>query len=156
MNIWQINNEIREFLESNVDPETGEILNLEGLAELRLKREEKLESIALTVKNFRAEAEAVKSEKLALAERQSRLEKNADRLAQLLSDELQGQKFATAKVECGFRRSKSTEILDLDKLPSEYIEFSPKPRKAEIKSAILAGADVPGAQIVEKVSIVIK
>lgn len=156
MNIWQINSEIREFLEANVDPETGELLNLEGFEELQLQREEKLEAIALAVKNYRAEADAVKSEKLALAERQARLEKSADRLSELLAGELQGQRFSTARVECGFRKSKSTEILDLELIPAEYIEFSPKPRKSEIKAAILAGKEVPGAQVVEKMSISIK
>lgn len=159
MNIWQIyqiNSEIQRFLEEHVDPETGEILDFEGLERLSLKREEILEGLMLTVKNCRAEAEAVKAEKLALAERQSKLEKNVEKLKQFLADELHGQKFKTAKVDCSFRKSTSTEITDIGLIPADYLEYTPKPKKDDIKAAIKAGENVPGAQIIEKLSIIIK
>lgn len=159
MNIWQIyqiNSEIQRFLEDHVDPETGEILGFEGLEQLSLRREEILEGLMLTVKNCRAEAEAVKAEKLALAERQSKLENTVEKLKQFLTDELHGQKFKTAKVECSFRKSESTEITDIRLIPVNYLVYTPEPRKGEIKAAIKAGKNVPGVKIVEKLSIAIK
>lgn len=159
MNIWQIyqiNSEIQRFLEDHVDAETGEILDFEGLEQLNLKRDEIIEGLMLTVKNCRAEAEAVKAEKLALAERQSKLEKNVEKLKQFLADELRGKPFKTAKVECSFRKSESTDIIDLGLIPAEYLDYTPSAKKKEIKAAIKAGGNVPGAKIVEKLSITIK
>lgn len=156
MNIWEINSEIARFLTENTDPETGEITNTEVLGDLVLERSIKLESIALAVKNYRAEAEAVKAEKLALGERQKRLENTADRLSDILWEELSGEKFSTARVECSFRKSTVTEIFDIDKLPKKYLDLKPSPNKTRIKAAIQAGIKVRGAMLVERNSLTIK
>jgi len=62
MTLYEINAQIRAFLEENVDPETGEVLNLDALGDLELERSAKLESYALAVKNYDAEIAAVKAE----------------------------------------------------------------------------------------------
>ena len=65
MSLYKIDRE----LESLVDPETGELLDFERFAELRMERERKIEDIALWHKNEVMEAKAIREEELALAER---------------------------------------------------------------------------------------
>ena len=49
--LFEIDKAIEAFFEENVDPETGELLNIEQLDELNLAREQKCENIALLIKN---------------------------------------------------------------------------------------------------------
>ena len=50
--------EIDQAILALVDPETGEILDYEAFSELKMKREEKIEGMALWHKNLTAEATA--------------------------------------------------------------------------------------------------
>ena len=52
-----------------VDEETGEIIDLEKLEALNIERDKKVEGIALAVKNYAAEAKAIKEEEEKLAKR---------------------------------------------------------------------------------------
>ena len=66
MTIYEIDQAIMEC----VDLETGEIIDTDKLNELELERESKIEGVACWIKDLKAEAEALKNEKQALAERQ--------------------------------------------------------------------------------------
>ena len=66
MTIYEIDQAIMEC----VDLETGEIIDTEQLDKLQMEREKKLENVACWIKDLKAEAEALKNEKQALAERQ--------------------------------------------------------------------------------------
>ena len=62
MNLYEIN----EALYGCVDEETGEIIDAEKLEALSLAFDEKVENIALWIKNLLADAAAIKAEKLKL------------------------------------------------------------------------------------------
>ena len=70
MKLYEIDRSIQEILDNmSVDAETGEVtLDEEGLAALQLAREQKLEGVALCIKNLSAEAEAIRNEEKALAD----------------------------------------------------------------------------------------
>ena len=68
MTLYEINAALEAF-ESEVDEDTGEILNYDKLAELNMAKDEKRENIALYIKNLTAEAKAIREEEKALAER---------------------------------------------------------------------------------------
>ena len=72
--------EIDQALVDLVDNETGEIIDIEVFDSLQMERDEKIESIALYIKDLKAEAEALKAEKLAFAERQKVAENKAESL----------------------------------------------------------------------------
>lgn len=156
MTLYEINGKIREFLTENVDPETGEVLNLDALNDLELERSEKLESYALAIKNFRAAASAIKAEEDNLKARRERLGRTADRLSEILRSELNGEKMSTARVQVSYRRSKVTEIIDIGSIPDKFLKVTVEPKKDDIKAAINAGESVSGAAVVEKTSIIIK
>ena len=76
--------EIDEQILGCVDSETGEIIDEEKLAELNIAFDEKVENIALWIKNLLSEAEAIKQEKLKLGDRQKAAENKAESLKKYL------------------------------------------------------------------------
>ena len=154
MNIFQIDSEIMNC----VDPETGEIVNFEKLEELQLERDQKVENIALWIKNLRYEAECLKAEKDALAQREKTAKRKIEDLEDYLGYVLSGQKFETPKVKISFRKSTVVGIQNEALLPAEYIEIKVErsPNKTAIRTALKAKMKVPGAILIEKANIQIK
>ena len=147
MTIYEINDQIEQFFLQNIDEETGEILNPEKFSELELLREEKIENIALYLKNVRATSEAIKAEKLALAERQARLEKKAESLQKLLEWACEGEKFETGKVSISYRKSNRLVIDDTTGIPLEYFRVKTEVDKTRIKDALKKGVKIDGCYI---------
>lgn len=157
MTLFDINKAILDF-DYQIDEETGEILNAEDLDALQLAREEKIEGVGLWIKNLQAEAEAVKKEKDAMADRQRRLEKKAESLKRYLEWALQGEKFSTPRISMTFRRSESVSIPDEALLDDRFVNITmvKKPDKKLIKDTLKAGREVPGAELVTKQNLQIK
>ena len=153
MNLFEIENEIMNCW----DQETGEILDSNRLDQLEMERDEKIENIALYIKNLTADAKALKAEKQSFEERQKAAENKADSLKRYLANYLAGQKFSTPRVVISFRKTSSVNITDMTLIPKKYLKFAdPTPDKTMIKNAIKAGNNISGAEIVEGQSITIK
>ena len=90
MTLYEIDKAITDL----ADPETGEITDFEALDNLQMARDQKIENIACYYKNLVSDAEAIKAEKEALAERQKVAENKAARLKEYLSYALHGEKFS--------------------------------------------------------------
>ena len=75
-NLYELTAQIENF-ELEVDEETGEITNLDELDALQMERDEKIENIALWVKNLTADAAAIKAEAQNLTKRQKAAENKA-------------------------------------------------------------------------------
>ena len=76
MKLYEINNAILDC----IDMETGEIIDIDKLNKLEFEREAKIEGVACWIKDLKAEAEAIKTEKQALAERQKVAENKVESL----------------------------------------------------------------------------
>ena len=158
MTIYEIDKEILNC----IDPETGEIIDIDKLNELELEKDAKIENVACWIKELKAEAEAIKAEKLALAERQKVAENKAESLKKWLAYALNGEKFKTAKCSVSFRKSEVVEITDegLNNLMKEHDELltykAPEPNKKAIKDALKDGLNVEGVQLVQNTSTIIK
>ena len=158
MTIYEINEQILNC----IDSETGEIIDIDKLNELELERDAKIENVACWIKELKAEAEAIKSEKLALAERQKVAENKAESLKKWLAYALQGEKFKTAKCSVSFRKTESVEVTDegLNNLMKEHDELltykAPEPNKKAIKDAIKDGLSVQGVRLECNTSVIIK
>lgn len=149
--------EINAEIENCVDMETGEILDIEKLEKLQIEFDEKVENIALWIKNLNAEAEAVKKEKNALAARQKACENKEQDLRNYLSSFLNGQKFKTARVSISYRKSESVEVSDISALDPEYYKvIQPEADKTKIKNAIKNGMSLAGVSLIEKQNIQIR
>ena len=149
--------EIDEKIMDCVDLETGEIVNEEMLDALNMERGAKVENICLWIKNLKAEAEALKAEKDAFAQRQKTAENKLNSLKRYISAYLEGTPFKTARVAVSFRKTESVEIADGTVLPDEYLRFKqPEPDKAALKAALKNGAAIDGVSLVTDKSITIK
>lgn len=149
--------DIDEAILSCIDTDTGEILDSDKLNALQIEREKKLENVALWIKNLTSDAEALKAEKQAFADRQKAAENKAESLKKWLTEALAGEKFKTTRVAVSFRKSKSVQVEDIWKLDDSFVKYAePTADKAAIKKAIEAGQEVAGASLVENVSCSIK
>lgn len=153
MKLYEIDAEIMGL----IDDETGEILDVDRFDELSGERDAKVESICLWIKNLKAEAEALKAEKDAFAQRQKVAENKMNSLKQFLSNYLEGTSFKTTKTTVSFRKSEVLEIEDIYKIPEDFLKYKePDVDKTALKQAIKAGASIEGASIVGKLNIQIK
>lgn len=153
MKLYEIDEEIMNL----IDDETGEILDVERFDELSGERDAKVEGICLWIKNLKAEAEALKAEKDAFAQRQKVVENKMNSLKEFVSRYLEGTSFKTTKVNVSFRKSESLEISDVYKIPEDFLKYKePDVDKTALKQFIKSGAKVEGAEIVEKLNIQIK
>lgn len=155
--------EIEDAILECIDMETGEVIDIERLNDLQMKREEKIENVACWIKDLKAEAEAIKAEKMALAERQKAAENKAESLKNWLAYALDGQKFKTARCVVSFRQTESVEVTPegLENLMrggcDELLTYEqPKPNKTAIKAALKDGLNVAGVRLTQNTSTIIK
>lgn len=149
--------EIDQQLMDCIDLETGEIIDAEKLSALQMERDEKIENVALWIKDLKAEIDALKAEKQAFADRQKSAERTLESLNRWLTSALAGEKFKTTKVAVSFRKTKSVQIDNVLDLDENFLRYKdPEPDKKAIKDAIEAGQTVKGAQLVENTSISVK
>lgn len=122
-----------------------------------MQRDEKIENVALYYKNITSDVEQFKAEENKLAERREREEKKAEVLKKFLSEQLNGEKFKTIRVEISFRKSERVDIIDSSAIPAEYMVVKdPTPDKTKIKKAIKDGTTIDGAEISSHSNIQIK
>lgn len=146
-----------QILECCIDQETGEIIDAEKLEALQVEREQKIENVALWIKNLTAETTAYKAEKMAFAERQKKAEEKAESLKKWLADALGGTNFKTTKAAVSFRKTQSVQVSDIWALGEEFVKYAdPTPDKNAIKAALKAGQEVNGAELIESISVSIK
>jgi len=159
--------EIDKEILACVDQETGEIIDPEALTALQMERDQKIENVALWVKDLRAEAEAIGNEVKALTARKKAAENKADRLKEWLGTALGGEIFKTSKVRISYTHNSRLNVIDELSVvnyiqthyqdPEEYLRFQmPEIRKDAVKAAIKDGAEIPGAYIEPTESVVIK
>lgn len=142
-----------------VDTESGEIIDLEAIAALEMERDKKLENLGCWYKNLLSDAEALKAQKNAFAEREKAAKAKAESLRGFLGRYLNGKKFETAKVAMSFRKSEAVEFdaKCIGDVPEEFLKFKdPELDKIAVKKAIKAGETVPGCELVQRQNLQIK
>lgn len=141
-----------------VDAETGELIDPEKLSALMMERSEKIESVALWVKNLRSDALAYKAEKEAFADREKAASHKADQLEEWLKDACAGNAFKSVRCTVSFRKSEQVHIPDESCVPAEYKKATTtyKPDKKAIKAALKSGLEVAGCALVDNLNISIK
>jgi hypothetical protein len=153
-NLYEVN---RELL-ACIDPDTGEILDIEKFENLSISKSQKIENIALYIKNLQADALAFDTEEKTFAERKAKAKKKIEQLTRYLSDVLAGENFSTKKCVVSFRRSQKLEVTNAAQIPKEFIKYETTESvdKNAIKAAIKAGQAVDGCRIVENFNISVK
>lgn len=159
MTIYEIDQSIMEL----VDPETGELLDFEAFAELRMEREKKIEAMALWVKDLTATAAAIAEEIKVLQDRKRHAEAKAQRLKEYLDRALDGQKFTTPRCSVSYRSSSKVQVdpyfvaWALENERDDLLRVKPaEPDLRAVKAALDAGEEIPGAEIVKTRSLGVK
>lgn len=157
MNLYELNRALEE-IDLEIDEETGEILNAGALDALQMERDEKVENIALWIKDLNAEAAAIKNEEQNLARRRKTAERKAEWLRGYIQDALRGEKLKTARVAISYRTAEAVEIMDAEAIPEKFLtmKVEVKPDKKAIKDAIKDGENVAGVELVKRTSLQIK
>jgi len=156
MTLFEIDQTLRSALDSfEIDEETGEVVggfDPEYIKSLTLARDQKIEGIALYIKELRSESDALKAEYKKLKARSDSATKKAEHLKNYL-DYMLGvmdmKGFATSRCLLKYRKSTSVEV-DENVLPKEYMRIKYEPDKVSIRDALKAGKVIEGAKIVEK------
>lgn len=162
MNLYQIDEAIEKAFSLAIDPETGEVnedqFNL--LETLSLTRNEKIENIALLIKNLRAEAVALKTEKEVFQKRQKQAENKAEALSRYLMDALNGEKFSSNRCSVSFRHTTKVAldegftIYDID---THFVRMKePELDKTAIKKALEDGTPIAGVHMEDGLSMTIR
>lgn len=159
MTIYEIDSAILALVN-----EDGEITDIEALDALQMERDKKVESVACWIKDLKAEAEAIRAEEIALADRRHVLENNIERLKGYLAYALQGQKFESPKCSVSWRRIKAAEIDEAECMAfimsnqrDDLLTYTePKLARKAITDALKAGENIHGATLVERTSAQIK
>lgn len=165
MKLYEINEQLEALL-SQTDPETGEItVDLDALLELQMAREEKLEGIALMIKERKAMADALKAEEERLKARRKTYEASVDYLKELLLNNMDGR-LETPRVRVTTRRNAPTmEIQDEKRLMAwaetwghgDWLKVKePELDKAKVRKAIQDGEQIPFVVMKDNISLVMK
>lgn len=160
MNLYEINTLLEAEIDrifSSVD-ENGEITeSLDTLDCIKLAREDKLENLALYIKNIRSDVAKFKAEEENLKNRRVSLENKAKRLETYLQSNFNyEEKLETPRVKLSYRHSYKVSISDEAIIPKKYFRVKSEVDKVAIKHAIDEGKKVKGAEIVENYSLQIK
>ena len=162
LTLYGITNEMQQLLrliEENEGEMTPEIENALAISDDNFAA--KSEDYGHAILSLKAMAAAAKAEKERLASLEKFYKNALERIQGALvnaMDVLDHPKVETPSMRLFLRRTKATEVDDVTLLPSDLktVKVEEVPDKAAIKAAILEGREVPGAHIVENVSLQIK
>lgn len=134
---------------------------LEYLDQLAAEEFDKIDAISYAVRRRKAHIEWLKSEEARLRNRRQSMERRLGHFREYLKGLMLGRGLQNIRGRIGtifLRRVESVHIEDETNLPEGYVEtvVERRPRKADIKQALQAGAPVPGASLVENQSLTIR
>lgn len=157
--------EYNHALDDLVDPDTGEILDYETFIAFSMERDQKIENVAVMIKNLNAEAALIKAEEAALKARREPMERRAARLKDYLSQFLGGERFDCPRASLSFRKSTALNVLDA-KAAAEWLEGhghidmvvrdAPRLDKRAVSMLVKSGEEIPGVTLEERNSLQVR
>lgn len=162
MELYKIDEQMRRLLDIGdgvaVDETTGEVFDAAALDALQMERREKIEGIIKAIKNYEANAKALKAESDAMKDRSDVLKNRAKWLRGYLARHMDaGEAFDSIAGDIRWRRTGSVIIdVPLEELPERFVKITRAPMREEIRKAIKAGETVPGAHLEDRQNLIIK
>ena len=156
MNLYEIT-ALQQAAEQEEDTEIKQDLQ-EVIA---IELEKKSNNIVYVIKNLESNNAAIDAEIERLQALKKRNSSNIEKVKSNILWFMQQNNIDTIKTDLatfGKRKSKSTQIDNIELIPSEFVTVKQtfQPDKTAIKKAIEAGKEVAGASIIENVSLQIK
>lgn len=153
MKLYEIDKEV----ESCIDMETGEIIDVEKLAALQMERKQKIRNICLWVKDLEAEAKALEEEEKKFAYRKKVAKNKLEGLKKFLAAYLHGETVKEVEYTVSWRKSEALDIAENASIPDEFLIPQPaQVNKVDLKKALKKGAVIEGVSIIERQNIQIK
>lgn len=158
--LYNINNEflnIIQELESNGGEFTPEIE--QALAINKEQLQNKTINAIYIIRKYETETDYIDAEIARLQGLKKARVKIIDGLKDRLKKAMELHELTEIKTPLftlSFRKSVSTEVYDVEKLPNHFIKYVKKPDIMAIKCHILEGNEVDGAKIVESLNLQIK
>lgn len=164
MSLYEISNDLVTVINGGmvVDEDTGVVtFDSDNLEELQLAFDDKVEAVALFIKNLDAESKALRYEEGQLKARRESKERKAERLRKYLLSCLEQtgvKSVETTKAKVTTRKSEYVEIFNENKIPKEFvsIETIKKIDKVALKKAIKEGRKLNSAKLMERTNIQLK
>ena len=164
MKLYEITELFMRFANMVENGEIEEDAIADTLESIEGEFEEKADNIACLIKSWQAEAEAIKAEEKALAERRKVKKNQINNLKSYISSTMQTlgkTKIETARNVLSFRKSTALNITNeewfMEKYPelvkTEIVKSIPK---KEVTDLLKAGKEFVGAELVEKQNLQIK
>lgn len=156
---------LNELFLAAIDEETGEIKDPEILdeleAELKTALVNKSAGIIKVIRQQEADIEMVEAEIERLKFVKDRMKKGIENFKNYIKINMKNmevKKIETPLGNLSLRQSTATDIYDEASIPKEYLKekITYTPAKTEIKKAIEAGEEIPGARLILNVSLNIK
>ena len=145
--------ELMAHLDEATDPETGEIDPgwVDAWDALESSAARKAESCGWVILRLRADAAAVKVEEARLRARRQRFERQEASPEERVRTLMAETGVRVGEAEIAVSPGKATRVAEITgPVPPEYLTRpEPKPMKAAIRKALLAGEIVPGAELVD-------
>lgn len=161
MNLYEIDNAILDL----IDPETGEVMDYDAFEALQMEREQKIDNMALWIKDLDAEQAALDTEAKKLTERRDAARRKRDRLKEYLARVLDGEKRSTPQYAVSYRNSEACELYDegaaimwlvAHGYDDGYVIVKESVSKSAVKELLKRGEEVSGAVLVKRQSMSIK
>ena len=162
MNLFQIDDAIRRCVkltasENYVDTETGEIIDVDALAQLEMDRDKKIRNIACWIRNLDADEKALAEQIKTFTDRKNATKNKKESLKAYLAAFLNGAKWENPEVKISWRKSETVEVTNMKQLSSYYLRYKdPEVNKTLLKADLKAGVPISGCQLVSKNNMQIK
>lgn len=161
MKLYEICNELNAVIEHGdlfVSVESGEVFTPDALDALKLAKDEKVDNCLMVMRQYEADSVAIDTEIKRLTALKKTYQSRAEWLKGYVQDCLKGEKFKSDKFNVSYRNTKAANIVDWTLIPAEYYKDRTDKdiSKSKIMEVLKAGGSVPGAEIEERVSMVVK
>lgn len=164
--LWEIPQLIEDAEDFMCNPETGEMLTDEEIKAyvdaLQMEADAKVKYFSLDALNLNAEIDAMKNQKKMLDGRIKTAERKLDWIKRYVSTCLKGEKWKAddGSVAVSYRNTKdAVKVNCIEDVPSEWFKtphYESNLNKTAIKEALKNGTEIPGVQLEDRVSVIIK
>ena len=159
-NIYQINDKFLSVLnmaDEDVDPQVIQ----DTLDSIELELNEKVDNIVGLKRSVDSDVDAIDKELKRLQELKKSKVKFSDRLKGYLSDMLEQRQLDNYRTSKNYiykrKNGASKDVVDESKIPKEYwVSQAPKLNSKMLTDDLKAGKEIPGAQLKQTVSLVVK
>ena len=150
--IYELNKDYAELSAMLEAAETEEEIQAiqDTLEMLDCSIEEKIENTAMYMVNVESDIQGLKAEIDRLTKIKKAKENAVERLKNNVEYAMKQKGFDALTVgtfKCGYRKSESVEITNLDVIPADFTKVEIKADKTAIKKALKAGEVIEGAEI---------